>query len=285
MVYYTARGAKGPVPATRKIYTGSWISNSLDNVPGKPHIVQHMAWIDELYLAFRAKELEKDMAEHRKRMADERTATERMRRALKREKSRLYQSLGRPAGPAFRRCMEGPDQELKPWMSNLTVLEMVYNTVNYFRILNRTSSGNDLSCRTSHSFEPFSSYAEVVITQGDVNQYSGKFGITMDLISHPGEARSFIFSDPRNSDLAWSTTFYDKFVLQYGENSLRTGGRIPGKDAWVVPAKRMWDLVRWSVRVRPYGLHWLENHVELKYAEGASGRNGDLVSFESDFIK
>lgn len=233
------------------------------------------------------------MVEQRKLSEDMRLARDELERVFEGEKSnRAKKNLGRPAGPAFRRGVGESDEELKPWMSNLTVLERVYNTVNHLRGKRVHQSALvhqsilDLSPMTTHSFQPFSSYKEVVITHGDIHPDTGKFEITMDLISYPGEVPEFdVEGLGPIKDVAWSTSFYDKFVLHVGENPWKSGGRVPGKDAWVVPAQRMWDLVRWSVRVRPYGLLWFENHVELKYAEGASGRRGDLVSFVSDFVE
>ena len=274
--------------------TGWWISKSLENVPGKKMPEKHAA-----YLAARLARVKKDAdavtrekelvaqrprseivtgnrcvavagsagrrpVEHRKWTEDARVTTTSLQRA----------NLGRPAGPAFRRCiMVGPDEKLKPWMSNLTVLEAVYCAVN--------DAGKN---NVGRCFEPFSSYAEVVITQADANPYSGKSEIHMNLISYPRENVPFVDQDARKKDVAWST-FYDKFVLQDGVLPWKSGGRMPGKDAWVVPAKRMWDLVRWSFRVRPYALLWLENHAKLEYGEDSPGRKSDLACFKSDFVE
>ena len=44
---------------------------------------------------------------------------------------------------------------------------------------------------------------------------------------------------------------------------------------------RVWTLFRWAVRVRPYALHWLEEHVKVQCAPGGAGRKRDRAAYEA----
>ena len=45
----------------------------------------------------------------------------------------------------------------------------------------------------------------------------------------------------------------------------------------------LWKRVQWAVRVRPYALHWLEEHAKLHYAPEGAGHARDRASFEAAF--
>lgn len=53
------------------------------------------------------------------------------------------------------------------------------------------------------------------------------------------------------------------------------------EDPAVRRAKLRWRHVRWAVRVRPYALHWLEEHVKVQYAPTGVGHKRDRAAFEA----
>tara|TARA_B110000046_G_C12984327_1_gene394843 strand:- start:1353 stop:1805 length:453 start_codon:yes stop_codon:yes gene_type:complete len=44
---------------------------------------------------------------------------------------------------------------------------------------------------------------------------------------------------------------------------------------------RVWKRLRWAVRVRPYALHWIEEHARVHYGPHGEGRKRDRAAFEA----